>query len=169
MRGLRLIVWLIVVTVLVLPAIYVAGLLGTTGDKPARDILFLIFYVAIALTLSANAAIAFTLSLTAALAAPGQPVGNAFAQRVRRVARQETVPPQMLIGLMLAPMMVLMLGFGAWAFTALYRAGNPLFLALTALDLAALSAALLALMLLVSILMVHRARRAAESEDPSAR
>jgi hypothetical protein len=168
-RGRRLIVVLMVATVLGLPAAHIAALLGTSGGAPARDLLLLVFYVAIALTLAANVAVAFSLSLTVALANADPPVGEGLTSRLRRLALRDSLPPQLLIGIMLAPMIVLLLGFGAWVLTTHYRAGNLLFLALIALDLAALSAALLALLLLASILFFRRARRSAEMEDASGR
>jgi hypothetical protein len=139
-----------------------AALLGTTGDAPVRDLLFLIFYLAIAATLSANVAIAFTLSLTATLAAPEQPIRGGLA----RIAQLATLPRHFLIGVMLAPMVISLLAFGGWLCTSLYRAGgNPLLLALTALDLALLSAALLAMAFLAGVLFFHRAKKAA-AETP---
>lgn len=168
-RGLRLIVGLMLATVLGLPAAYIAALLGTAGDAPARDLLLLVFYIAIALTLAANAAIAFTLSLTATLAKPDMPAGDGWAHRLLRLARRDPLPPQILVAIMLAPMAVLLLAFGAWALTAFYRAGDAVFLALTALALAGLSAALLVLMFLASIVFFHRARKAAEAEDANGR
>jgi hypothetical protein len=174
MRGLRLIAGLMLVTLLVLPAAYVAALLGT-GAAPARDLLFLIFYVAIATTLSANAAIAFTLSLTAMLGTIDQPVATISPQpsareslpsKARQLAQQDTLPPPFLVAMMLAPLAVLLLGFGAWLCTTLYRDGSSLlFLALTAVNLIALSAALLALAFLASMLFLHRAKKAA-AETP---
>lgn len=162
-RGLRLIVGLVLVTVVALPGAHVA-LLSAASDTPARDLLFLIFYIAIAATLAANVAVAFTLSLTATLATPEQPARSGFA----RIVQQDALPPGLLIATMLAPMAILLLGFGAWLCTSLYRAGgNLLFLMLTALDLSALSAALLALALMASIALFQRARRAA-AETPDA-
>lgn len=162
MRGLRLIAGLVLVTMLGLPGAHVAALLGTAGDAPARDLLFLVFYVAIAATLSANVAIAFTLSLTATLATPQPPVAGTLA----RIAQRDGLPPLLPMAMMAAPIVLLLLGFGAWLCTALYRAGDSLlFLALTAIDLALLSAALLALAFLASIALFQRAKKAA-AETP---